>query len=69
MRTPYKYSEKYFGYGTMNIEDVEEVIEYAYREKLQILAHCNGDKAAEQYIEAIKNMNKDIKEIRPVLIH
>lgn len=69
MRTPYKDSEKYFGYGTMNIEDVEEVIEYAYREKLQILAHCNGDKAAEQYIEAIKNMNKDIKEIRPVLIH
>lgn len=69
MRTPYKDSEKYFGYGTMNIEDVEEVIEYAYREKLQILAHCNGDKASEQYIEAIKNTNKDIKEIRPVLIH
>ncbi len=69
MRTPYVGDENYFGYGTMNDEDVEKDVEIAYDEKLQILAHCNGDKAAEQYINAIKATNKDIKEIRPVLIH
>ncbi len=69
MRTPYIDDEKYFGYGTMNSEDVKKDIEFAYKEKLQILAHCNGDKAAEQYINAIKSTNKDIQEIRPVLIH
>ena len=34
---------------------------------MQILAHCNGDKAAEQYINAIKNI--DLKNERPVMIH
>ena len=33
---------------------------------MQILAHCNGDKAAEQYINAIKKVS-GLK--RPVMIH
>lgn len=69
MRTPYIDDKEYFGYGTMSDEEVKKDVEYAYEEKLQILAHCNGDKAAEQYIKAIKDTNKNIKEIKPVLIH
>ena len=69
MRTPYIDDKEYYGYGTMNDEDVKKDVESAYEEKLQILAHCNGDKAAEQYINAIKSTNKNIEEIRPVLIH
>ena len=69
MRTPYIDDKEYYGYGTMNDEDVKKDVESAYEEKLQILAHCNGDKAAEQYINAIKSTNKNIGEIRPVLIH
>ena len=73
MRTPYKNDEKYFGYGTMNDIDVEKSIQIAFNEKMQILAHCNGDNAAKQYIEAIKKINNDINDsiskIRPVLIH
>lgn len=69
MRTPYIDDKEYYGYGTMNDDDVKKDVESAYEEKLQILAHCNGDKAAEQYINAIKSTNKNIEEIRPVLIH
>ena len=69
MRTPYINDEKYFGYGTMNDEEVIKDVLVAFEERLQILAHCNGDKAAEQYINAVKSTNKKINEIRPVLIH
>lgn len=69
MRTPYIDDENYFGYGTMNDEDVESAVRLAEKENLQILAHCNGDKAAEQYINSIKKVGKEIKKIRPVLIH
>lgn len=73
MRTPYlSNGEKYYGYGTMQDGEVEEAIEAAYKSDLQILAHCNGDKAAEQYINCIEKLEKTgekIKKIRPVLIH
>lgn len=69
MRTPYINDEKYFGYGTMNDEEVIKDVLVAFEERLQILAHCNGDRAAEQYINAVKSTNKKINEIRPVLIH
>ena len=35
---------------------------------MQILAHCNGDMAVNQYIECIKT-EKNTKKIRPVMIH
>lgn len=69
MRTPYIDDENYYGYGTMKDNEVEDAIKKSLDENMQILAHCNGDKAAEQYIEAIKNVNQDIAKIRPVLIH
>lgn len=76
MRTPYindkTVEEKYYGYGTMKDSRVEEAIKKAYNANLQILAHCNGDMAAEQYINCIDKLEKTgnkIEEIRPVLIH
>ena len=70
MRTPYTCDNNYFGYGTMKDEEVEKAIEIAYKDNLQILAHCNGDKAAEQYIDSIRNIQANYKnDIRPVMIH
>lgn len=69
MRTSYIDDENYFGYGTMQDTEVENDIEEACKEELQILAHCNGDKAAEQYINCIAKVGDKVKNIRPVLIH
>ena len=79
MRTPYIGDNNYFGYGTMKDEEVEEAVRIAYKDNLQILAHCNGDKAAEQYIKNIRKVQYDCQknlesgenknDIRPVIIH
>ena len=69
MRTPYIDDKNYYGYGTMKNNEVDSAIIKALDEEMQILAHCNGDKAAEQYINSIKNINQDVAKIRPVLIH
>lgn len=69
MRTPYLGDENYFGYGTMKDEEVEEDVKFALSKDYQILAHCNGDRAAEQYINSIAKAGADVKNIRPVLIH
>ena len=69
MRTPYIDDENYYAYGTMKDSEVNEAVQLAYNDNLQILAHCNGDRAAEQYIEAIKHVQGNVSKIRPVLIH
>lgn len=73
MRTPYSDKKEYYGYGTMNDKDVENALEIAYNEKIQILAHCNGDRAAKQYLDSIEKVNEktndNLSKIRPVLIH
>ena len=82
MKEPYEEDEEasssnqnYTGYPSMKYEDILKNIEYAKENNMQILAHCNGDRAAEEYIKALKECRKDskdiqkIKEIRPVIIH
>ncbi|MEG1304259.1 MAG: amidohydrolase family protein, partial [Oscillospiraceae bacterium] len=62
----------YCGYGTMSDEDLMEALEYAASHKIQILAHCNGDAAAKQFISAVDRVSKTYPEItsqRPVIIH
>lgn len=66
LREAYANEAEYYGYRIMKDEDVEEILEKAKESKLQILAHCNGDKAAEQYINAV---NKVSNLKRPVMIH
>ena len=79
MREPYlledyngegkKEDISYCGYSTMSDAEVKEAIDLAGNKKMQILVHCNGDRAAQQYIDAVKNMTEQIQEVRPVLIH
>lgn len=72
MRRPYEGSPDYRGYNTLTDAQVEGYVRLAAEEKLQLLAHCNGDAAADQYLRAISKAEAGglpIKELRPVLIH
>lgn len=73
MRTPYlsNDNEQYYGYGVLPDNKVKAAIEQALDGNVQILAHCNGDAAAEQYISALETINKErtVSKIRPVMIH
>ncbi|MEG1560412.1 MAG: amidohydrolase [Clostridia bacterium] len=71
MKTPYLGETDYYGYGTMKDGEVVSAVSRAAENNMQILAHCNGDAAAQQYIDAIKmvSIKADIKKLRPVMIH
>lgn len=58
MRTPYRDAPDYFGYGTLSDAKVREFIRLAFAQQMQILAHCNGDAAAEQYIDAVAELER-----------
>lgn len=73
MLEPYKDAEDgYSGYPINKEEDLEKKIEIAINDNMQLLAHCNGDAAVNQYIKqyeiAKEKCNKE-NEIRPVIIH
>lgn len=62
----------YCGYPWMKDEDVNRYVEQAVREHRQILAHCNGDAASEQFLNAYENAiaKAGIRDdLRPVMIH
>lgn len=72
MRTSYKDDPSYYGYGTMNDDEVCDALELAAKEKAQLICHCNGDGAAEQFIRCLEKTEKEypvLKELRPVVIH
>ena len=76
-REPYiKVDEKddpeYCGFGTMKDEDLEHALRIADDREIQVLIHCNGDRALEQLLNAaqkLKNEGRDISRLRPVIIH
>lgn len=61
----------YCGYPIYTQSEVVELITTALKERRQILAHCNGDAAAEQYISAMEEAVKrtGIAPLRPVMVH
>lgn len=72
MQSPYKGSDDNYGYGTMSDVSVIAAVEKSMSEDIQILAHCNGDAAIQQYIDAVKkaaHKNKNILNLKPVIIH
>ena len=80
MKTPYKTNNEIkedkenkenFGISTMKDEEVIDAIKISKEENMQILAHCNGDMAASQFIKCIKSQNEtgQTNQIRPVMIH
>ncbi|MEG2603489.1 MAG: amidohydrolase [Clostridia bacterium] len=71
MKTPYLGEAADYGYGTMQNDEVIAAVKLAATSHRQILAHCNGDAAAQQYIDAIKAVSREteITRQRPVMIH
>ena len=68
LQEPYEGENEYRGHGIYKDSEVEKYITKAKEENFQILAHCNGDMAARQYINAIKKVKYN-KKLRPVMIH
>lgn len=70
---PYEGEENYCGYPTHNDAYVTKAAKDAVRGGYQILAHCNGDAASEQFIQsyqvALKEMGTADGDYRPVMIH
>ncbi len=72
MSKPYENSGDYAGYPVWQDEQVRYFVEKAVTDKQQLLCHCNGDAAAEQFIYSFEKIDGllDTKEnFRPVLIH
>ena len=73
MLTPYVNEEEgYRGYPTLTDEQVYERAKKAAEDGRQLLAHCNGDAAARQFIAAYKRVEEESPEaarLRPVMIH
>ena len=60
------------GRGNMTDEAVIGAVQAAVEDGMQLLAHANGDRAAEQFINAVQSGTKSVRErelIHPVLIH
>lgn len=71
-RQPYEGSDDYCAYGTLTDEDLEKAFIFAGEHKTQLLAHCNGDGASEQYLNCLERAEKKVPwlaESRPVIIH
>lgn len=73
MMEPYKDSKDgYRGYPIYKDYEVQNSIEVAIDDNMQILAHCNGDAAINQYINQykfVKEKYNNKNEIRPVIVH
>ena len=72
LRQPYAGEAEYRGYGTMTDEQVEEAFLLAARSNTQLLAHCNGDAAVEQFLrclESVQRQQPNLAALRPVIIH
>ena len=76
MREPYLPDSSgvndYRGYGTMTDDEVMSAMRFAAENKTQLLAHCNGDAAAEQFLrcyEVVLREYPEIRDLRFVIIH
>lgn len=73
MTKPYLGGEEgYCAYPWMKDEVLEQYMLQALQEKRQVLAHCNGDAAGDQYLRAYEKALKQTacsEELRPVMIH
>ena len=61
-----------FGAQTMSDSQVEDAMELSVRNKTQLIAHCNGDAAAQQFLrcaEKVAGRYPEFCSLRPVIIH
>lgn len=70
---PYEGETEYCGYPTQEAETVVNAALASIKGGYQILAHCNGDAASEQFIESYKKAlsiaGVEDSDLRPVMIH
>lgn len=72
MTTPYQGSDNECGYLVLSNQQLYNQILTALQQHQQLLAHCNGDAAAEQYITQFKTVLDDYSNLeacRPVMIY
>ncbi|WP_461812888.1 amidohydrolase [Faecalimonas sp.] len=72
MTKPYENEKEYRGYPIHSDDELTKYIRLALDKKQQLLAHCNGDAAAEQYVSMFMNVLKERKEkdlFRAVMVH
>lgn len=70
LREPYEGEREYRGYPTLTDEQVENRLSKVFQYGLQPMAHCNGDAASEQYLNAWEKVTGGKKtDLRPVMIH
>lgn len=73
LRTPYRDEsgtldkDGFCGYPSVTKEELTETVRFASEKELQLLVHCNGDKAAEAFIRAELEYGRP--DLRPVMIH
>lgn len=69
---PYEGESKFCSYGSYDDDTVEKFVMQAIHEQRQILAHCNGDAASEQFLNAYEHgiqISQNKKDLRPVMVH
>lgn len=72
MSEPYEGDASYCGYPIHTDKELHDYIEVALSKKQQLLAHCNGDAAAEQYITQFEQVLREHQQTdpkRPVMVH
>ena len=72
MSEPYENETDYCGYPNFKDEIVYTLLKRGAEKRLQVLAHCNGDAAAEQFLSAWEKVvaeDPGATAIRPVMIH
>ena len=74
MTQPYEDDPEYYGYPWLKDDYVATAMKTALEDNQQLLVHCNGDAAGDQFLslyekelKASTNLNKD--NLRPVMIH
>jgi hypothetical protein len=70
-KPPEGEGKDYHGYASMSDEKAYEYVADAYKNNWQIMSHCNGDAAIDQYLKAISRANKEFgnEDRRTVIIH
>ncbi|MCI8599925.1 MAG: amidohydrolase [Lachnospiraceae bacterium] len=73
MSEPYLEGEEgYCGYPAFDDETLKKYVLQAVEERKQLLAHCNGDAAAEQFLKTYESCMASVgrgADLRPVMIH
>lgn len=71
LQAPHGENDAYVGYASLKDEQVKAYVEQAFDSNTPLLAHANGDAAADQLIQVIANANEKFGKAdrRSVMIH